>query len=411
MHLAEDMLPIGLVVLVSILGLHVLLARALAARRPAPALPDRWPSLSIVRPIRGVDEGLEANLAAALGSDYPGELETVFVLDDASDPALPAVQRAIEQHERAGGRGRAEILFAGAPPPSMTGKLNAMATGLAVARGELVAFGDSDTRPARHLLRDMVALLLSDPNGGDVFVPVVVRNRARTAGDAAYALLINGWYGPAAALAARRAHGHLPFIMGQLMIFRREALRAVGGVECAAGQLVDDMYLGRCVAKAGWRNLMSDDRLDIATGGMTLAEFVRLFRRWLLFSKNGLPAGFTAPHWARGLQFWAAALGLFTTVTAGEWLAAAPALLALAAFVASQAILQRRFGGAPLALRQLWTTLLIPVIAPFAVLEVLFDHSVSWRGRTYAVDTAHARLMTDARDARHEAPDAHSARY
>jgi ceramide glucosyltransferase len=273
------------------------------------------------------------------------------VLDDASDPALPVVQHAIEQHGRAGGRGRAKVLLAGAPPPSMTGKLNAMAVGLAFARRELVAFGDSDTRPARGLLRGMVELLLSDPKCGDVFVPVVVRNPARTAGDAAYALLINSWYGPAAALAARRAHGHLPFIMGQLMVFRREALRAVGGVQCAAGQLVDDMYLGRCVAKAGWRNLMSDGRLDIATGGMTLGEFVRLFRRWLLFSKNGLPADFTAPHWARGLQFWAAALCLFTTLAVSDWLTAVPALLALVAFVASHLILQRRFGGAPLALR------------------------------------------------------------
>jgi hypothetical protein len=51
----------------------------------------------------------------------------------------------------------------------------------------------------------------------------------------------NGLHGSAASSAARRPGGELPFIMGQFMIFKRSALTAIGGLESAEGQLVDDM--------------------------------------------------------------------------------------------------------------------------------------------------------------------------
>ena len=60
--------------------------------------------------------------------------------------------------------------------------------------------------------------------------------------------------------------GELPFIMGQLMVFRRPALRAIGGVACAEGQLVDDMYIGKRVHEAGFRGpaLLQLDRKLLA---------------------------------------------------------------------------------------------------------------------------------------------------
>ena len=62
--------------------------------------------------------------------------------------------------------------------------------------------------------------------------------------------MLNMWYGASVATVSRRT-GDLPFIMGQLMVFRRECLRDIGGVACAKGELVDDMAIGRCVAREG----------------------------------------------------------------------------------------------------------------------------------------------------------------
>src|SRR5262249_53437586 len=153
---------------------------------------------------------------------------------------------AIEQHVARGGHGTAEIIIAGQPPHGMTGKLHAMIVGTERARHELIAFGDSDTRPDREVLRATVETLLLTRRAGCAFAPVVCNQPAEKAGDVGYATLINAWYGPSVTVASRRT-GDVPFIMGQLMVFTRECLRDIGGVGCARGQLVDDMAIGHVV--------------------------------------------------------------------------------------------------------------------------------------------------------------------
>src|SRR5260370_14057608 len=131
--------------------------------------------------------------------------------------------------------------------------------------------------------------------------------------------------------------------MGQLMVFRREALAAIGGVESVQGQLVDDMAIGKRVDEAGFKNVMSRHPLHIATGGMTLRQFLPVFRRWILFAKNGLPVSFMWRQWLQGAEFFAALALMLAALATGHALYALPAAGALAAQSASMLILQRRY--------------------------------------------------------------------
>src|SRR5258705_10590086 len=137
----------GVLLLILVARMHRLL-RPRNGVAPVVVAAGPLPSVSVIRPIRGLDAELDENLRAALALDYPGEVETIFVVDGADEPALPYVRAAIRAHEAHGRSGRARVLVAGAPPPGRTGKLNAMIAGLRVARGELVAFADSDIRAA-----------------------------------------------------------------------------------------------------------------------------------------------------------------------------------------------------------------------------------------------------------------------
>jgi ceramide glucosyltransferase len=372
---------LGMMVLVAVLGTHATLRRyAPEGGLPARALP-RYPSVTMIRPIRGLDVDAEDNLRATLDNDYPGQLDTIFVLDDESDPALPLVRRIAEEFPD-----RARVLIAGPPRPGMTGKLNAMSLGAREARGELIGFGDSDTRPKRDLVRRLVETLMHTPGAGDVFAPVVVEDDAVTAGDVAHALLFDAWYGPSVALVASRSGRHVPFIMGQLMIFKREALRAIGGVECAAGQLTDDMYIGQCVERAGFRNVMADARLPIHARGMSVLNFARMMRRWILFSRNGLPLEFTLPQWLRPIEFWAALSLTALAFYIGAPVAAAPSILALLAAGENQLDLARSFGGPVVRFRHLWVPFAILLSAPLALFVLLGDRTVDWRGREYVLE-------------------------
>ena len=326
------------------------------------------------------------NVAAALRNDYPGEVETIFVFDEEYDPGVASVRKAIADHVASGRRGAARILVAGQPPPTMTGKLHAMMVGLGRAVGDLVAFGDSDTRPHPDSLRKLVEKLLTTERAGAAFVPVLATEAPQTAGDAGAALMLNGLYGPAVAATVRKS-GDMPFIMGQLMVFRRETLKTLHGLESLRGELVDDMRIGTDVVAAGYRNVVSADTLPIVMRGLGLAEFFRMFRRWLIFSRSGLPSwSFKLPVWLRGLEFW---LGLLMATFALADRHYATAIVAAATVVAvsvSMVRLHRALGGAAIGWRHAWVPAALLLMGPLVLLSAILKPEVAWRGRTYHLD-------------------------
>jgi len=380
---------VGAVAIAWVADSHRRLMRALSRSLPGLSPPPAYPSVTVIRPIRGLDVGAKENLQALLSMDYPGALEILCVFDSETDPAYPLVRDLIAQR-KAPGAGRAQVLIAGAPPSGRTGKLNAMLLGVREARSELVAFNDSDTRPGPKLLRHLVDALLSNPRAGATFAPIVAVCDAPRIGDVGYALLVNAWYSPSVALVSG-PHGELPFIMGQLMVFRPEALESIGGVGCAEGQLVDDMYIGKRITEAGWQNVMITEPLPVVTGGMGLGQFLRTFRRWILFSQGGLPKSFTRFNWGRGVAAWLAWVALAAALVSGQLPAAIAPAAAVAAFAASQLRLQRSLGGPSFPAWGLWMAPLLPIVATLVALSTRLSRKVDWRGRSYSLDRG-ARL-------------------
>jgi ceramide glucosyltransferase len=379
----------GVVVLFAVWRWHRRLAAAITPRAEARLRLPHYPSVTIVRPVRGRDVGAEENFRAALDTGYPGEVETLFIFDDHDDPGLPVARQVVAEHRAARRPGTADVIVAGAPPPGRTGKLNAMIVGAARARGTLIGFGDSDTRPDRDVLRGVVEALVTTPGAGSAFAPVLVHQPARASGDALYAIMQNALYSPLAAYAAGETRT-LPFIMGQLMVFKRAALDSIGGVAAAQGQLVDDMAIGKALHRAGWANVMSRRPLHIATGGMTTREFLPVYRRWMMFSKNGLPLSFTWRQWMTGVAFYGSLVLSLIALAVGGLGAALPSLAAFVLLGASQLILQRRYGGAPIPARYAWTSWGVFLLAPVIMVANLFRRNVNWRGRVYQLNAAAA---------------------
>ncbi len=383
--------------------MHSRLSRSLRHRWRPPPL-KHYPPLTVIRPIRGLDAGAEENIRAALRSGYPGAVETIFVFDDPRDPAYVLVERAISEDH---GADRTRILFSGNPPAGRTGKLHAMIAGLNAARTDLVAFVDSDIRAEPRAMQVLVESVLGTKDAGSAFAPVVVAERPRTAGDAGYTLLLNGLYGPAAAQTADQNGGELPFIMGQFMIFRRAALEAIGGLQCAEGQLVDDMYLGAAVNKAGMHNIVSPHHVTVFQENLGLKEFISTYARWITFSRTGLPGwGFKMNSWIHGVMFWVGLLGGGLLAVLGLWAAALVMFFIPLTVSLSINGLHREMGGSRLPWRHRWISFGLLLMAPVIYARVLTQRRVTWRGRTYTLD-AQARL--DLGDVRRSAARHHSA--
>lgn len=374
--------------------------RLAVGRRPPPPTLERYPSLSVVRPIKGLDTGIEENIRAALDHGYPGEVETLFVFDDAREPALPLVEKALAERKRAGQTVDAGIILCGPPPARRTGKLNAMIAGFREAHNELIAFVDSDVRQDRDALKILVETLLASDRAGVAFAPVVATEPPITIGDVGYALMINGLYEPTAIATADRFGGELPFIMGEFMVFKREAIAAIGGLETAEGQLVDDMFLGLRLYERGYRNRMSPHPVAIVQQGASIGEFLPVLVRWIAFSRSGLPArSFKLHHWLIGTAFWTGLILALPAAADGRIFAAVLAGLIPGSIALMMNELHHRIGGARLPLKYSWVALALWLVAPLIYARVFTVREVDWRGRRYRLDTE-ARLAPESHGGR-----------
>ncbi|MFM8445644.1 MAG: glycosyltransferase [Methylococcus sp.] len=389
-------LEFGLALLVSALlawvWLFYIWQRRAIRHRPYPAEPASYPSLSIIRPIKGLDSGVEENLRAAFDHGYRGDVETLFVFDDDDEPILPMVEKVIAEKKAVNPSLQARVIFSGQPPTNRTGKLNAMIHGLEASRGELIAFVDSDIRQDRDDLPVLVATLLADDKAGSAFPTVISTQPPRTVGDVGYALMINGLYEPAALATAHQLGGALPFIMGHIMVFRREAIQAIGGLESAEGQLVDDMFIGRRLNEFGYLNKISPKPAAIIQQDLSLHDFVQILIRWIAFSMSGLPLlTCKLPHWLTGMAFWLGFIASLTGLATGNLPLALYAACAPLSVAATINDLHQRMAQGKLPWKYAWGSLVIWLAAPLIYFQIWTRREINWRGRRYRLDM-HSRL-------------------
>jgi len=120
---------------------------------------DGLPFATVIAPCKGIETGLEDNLAALAAQDYP-EYEIVFVVDSEDDPAVPVIQQVREK------AGMSSLVVAGRAVDSGQKVHNLIrATGEVSDRSEVLVFVDSDARPSKDWLAELVSAAVSSPSG------------------------------------------------------------------------------------------------------------------------------------------------------------------------------------------------------------------------------------------------------
>lgn len=205
-----------------------------------PPLPD-YPASTVLLPVRDEEEIVGACLDSLLAQRPRPRIR---VIDDGSRDATAALVR---------GRGaEVELIEAGDLPAGWTGKLHALARGLAGVESPWLLLTDADTRHAPDLLARSHAT--ARRHGLDL-LSLAGRQRVRTLGEAlitplVFALLdaeLGDW--PAAAEGRRLP----PVANGQFLLVRRAALERAGGLEAIRSAPLDDLALAQRLAAHGSR--------------------------------------------------------------------------------------------------------------------------------------------------------------
>src|SRR5713226_672360 len=118
------------------------------------------PSIALILPVRGLDEGFDENARALLSQAYP-RYRILVVADDSSDPASAQIETIARDFPRL----PITKILADANP--LGGKVNALrsALGHLGPEDEVVVFADSDIRPPRDWLRQLVQPLADSTVG------------------------------------------------------------------------------------------------------------------------------------------------------------------------------------------------------------------------------------------------------
>ena len=123
-------------------------------------LADHTPFATIFAPCRGVDQGMLENLDALLAQDYP-EFEVVFIVDKEGDDATKLIEQAWKEARR-------PVKLVVAPKATDSSqKVTNLREGIQFAdpASKIFVFVDSDARPSKQWLRNLVAPL-ADPQIG-----------------------------------------------------------------------------------------------------------------------------------------------------------------------------------------------------------------------------------------------------
>jgi ceramide glucosyltransferase len=201
------------------------------------------PGLSILKPLCGSDEELEANLRSFLEADHE-PLQILFAAASPSDPAITLARRLAAEYPH-----RDVRVVIGADDTIANPKIALEEAMLPEAKHGILLLSDSNVRLDRGDLTRVLPLF-SDPRVGMAYQPVVAEGERTVA-----ATIENLHYTEFAAFLTIGVHEfvglHTVNAKGQWV--RRAALEAAGGFERVRDCGADDYELSQRVERAGWK--------------------------------------------------------------------------------------------------------------------------------------------------------------
>ena len=331
-----------------------------------PARPDAFlPSVSILKPVKGIDSGAIENFLSFCQQDYP-DFELIFGVSDRRDPAVKVIEELKARHPDR------SIRLQVAPPLGANPKAAILQHLAEEASGQVLVISDSDIRVTEDYLRRVV-VPLQDPAVG--LVTCLYRGEfpanftARLA-----ALQMDTTFAPSAALGWKTG---TPVGLGATLAMRARDLAAVGGYAAIADYLLDDYELAARIARLGKKVVLSEYVVASVLGE---EDFGMQWRREVRWSR-----GIRASHpmqYPGLLVTFSLPLGILAAAFSGVWHWAWIALLvSLAVRFAVAAYVSEKLGQTHR--RILWLLPLRDLLSAGAWAAAFVGRKIAWRGNHY----------------------------
>jgi len=239
------------------------------------------PATTMMKPLCGLEPGLEENLEGFFLQDYP-QFEILFGTRDASDPALEVVHRLCARYPQV----PVKIVYSG-QPSHPNAKVCTLREMFAQASHEYVVISDSDVGVGPDYLREVVPPLL-DPGVGLV---MCLYRGAPTGGLWAALEALGMSVEMTGGVLAAALLSQVDFALGPTMATRRQLVAELGGIGVLADYCADDYVLGNMVARSGHKVVISHHVIDHYVVHRSFRASLQHQTRWMLSTRFSIPAG------------------------------------------------------------------------------------------------------------------------
>ncbi len=276
------------------------------------------PDVTLLKPVKGVDEGMYAALSSHCRQIYSGRMQMLFGVGSLDDEAVREVERLRLEFPGI------DIQLVECPKRlGSSGKVSSLLQLLPLAKYGFIVVNDSDICVSPRYLERILAGF-ADPGVGMVTAPYLGRALGRFGRPPGLwarleALGIATEFLPGV-LTARFLEGGLRFGLGSTLAMRREALDRSGGFAPLLESLADDYQLGARIAGAGYRVKLSGEVVETTVPAYTWRGFALHQLRWARSTRDSRRLGYLglgltyAVPWAlltviaSGLALWSLSL-------------------------------------------------------------------------------------------------------
>jgi len=335
---------------------------------PPVAPPEALPPVSLLKPLKGLEDALEENLESFFLQDYPAAFEIVFSTTEDDDPALEVAKRVAARHPQVPVRFVQSDDGFGLNP-----KVANLAGAAEAASYDLIHQSDANVRiPASYLRRIVGELIAAEAS---VLTSVVVGVGEERPGAAMENLQLSAFIAPAMCLALRVAD--ITCVCGKsMLLYKSELDDELGGLASVRNVLCEDFVLGERYKALGKKVLLSPTPVFNVNSDCGVERFVGRHGRWLKMRVTLHLPGFVADLLSNPVAL--SILGVVASGFEGSVMGAAAAVI-VAKGLADQVAL--RLVRTPMKWRY---ALLSPVkdllLLPLWV-NAVFGRTVVWRGR------------------------------
>ena len=343
-------------------------------RSVRPALANQPEPVSILKPLDGMDEGLEQNLRTFFEQDYDC-FEILFAARTPDDLGLELARSLALEYPRTPAR----FVVTG-DPPWPNAKAWSLELMMREARHALLVMSDSDIRVTPDML-NTIAAEFSDPNVGVATCPYrAVAGLSFWSQLEALGMNTEFWGG---VFTARLVESGIHFAVGPTIAARPNVIEAVGGWSRLSLYLAEDFALGQFAAAAGYGVILSSYIIEHRIGSQQLRANLAHRLRWNRSTRRSRGAGYVGQVFTNPL-----ALVLLLVACAPQTWPALLLTVALRAWAAHE--VASRTLKVALNLRA-WMLLPLQDLLSFGLwIAGFYGDTIVWRGRQY-------RLLSDGR--------------